>query len=217
MTLLSKVQTLIDYAKLGMFFIQASNYDGKNDRLKPLHFPNGIVKFNSNLIQYATGLTGGIVSFVSATNYAKDNTTIEYINLPKCANFGGWGSFSGMTALKECRAPSLAILANDTFVNCGNLEIFEVGALTYFSNGSAGSAMVGNPKVHTFIIGKGTSCSLYLHRQPLLTQECLHNIIDNLADRTGLTALTLQIGSDNIAKLSEEYKTKLFAKNWTLK
>jgi hypothetical protein len=211
MTPLSKVKTLIDYAKFGMWLIGAHNWDGKNDRLKSLHFPNGMRGFN-DLIQYATALTGGILSF-SGNGYAQNNTTIEYINLPKCTSIGDWGAFNGLMALKECHLPLQRRLTNNWLCNAPNLEILEVGALTLFQKGYA---MVGNPKVHTFIIGKDTNCSLYLHNCPLLTQECLHNIIDNLADATGLNALTLQVHQDVYDRISEEYKTKLTNKNWNL-
>lgn len=212
MIIRSWVKTLIDYAKFGMFMVRTNNYDEKNDRLMPLHFPKGVKKFDSGLIQYATALTGEVVSFVG-NGYAQNNTTIEYINLPKCTSMGNWAAFNACKALKECYLPSLRKLANSWLCNCSELEILEVGTLTEFNSQYA---MKGNPKVHTFIIGKDTAVSLYLQECPLLTQECLHNIIDNLADMTGAKALTLQIGSDNIAKVSDEYKLKLSNKNWNL-
>lgn len=208
---LSKVKTLIDYAKFGMFIIGANNWDGKNDRLCPLHFPDGMTGFN-DLIQYATSLTGGILSF-GGNGYAQNNTTIEYINLPKCTFMGNWAAFNGCKALKECYLPSLRRLNNTWLCNCSELEILEVGTLTEFNSQYA---MKGNPKVHTFIIGKNTAVSLYLQECPLLTQECLHNIIDNLADATGSNALTLQVHQDVYDRISEEYKTKLTNKNWNL-
>lgn len=218
MTILSKVKTLIEYAKFGMFYVQASNYDEKADRLKPLHFPKGVKHYDSGLIQYATALTGHLkqLGYGTGNGYAKNNTTIEYINLPKLTSIAGWGSCQNMYALKECRLPSLRNLECAQLVNCGNLEIFEVGSLVIFSNSGGAHAMSGNSKVHTFIVGKDTSCSLYLHYCPLLTQECLHNIIDNVADRKGTSTLTLTVHQEAYDRISEEYKTKLSNKNWNL-
>ena len=210
MTILSKVKTLIDYAKFAMFLIRANNYDGKNDRLCPLHFPK-IYNFNSGLVQYATALTGYVKTLGSGNGWCDGNDTIVYVNLPNLQTINGFAGFSRLRALKECHLPSLRNISNDNLVSCSVLEILEVGSLTYFDS----KVMQYNTAVHTFICGKDTACNLYLQYCPLLTQECLHNIIDNLADRTGTTALTLQIGS-NIAKLSEEYKLKLLAKNWNL-
>ena len=216
MTILSKVlseiKTLIDYAKFGVFFVRTNNYDEKNDRLMPLHFPKGVKRFDSGLIQYATALTGEVVSFAGG-GYAQNNTSIEYINLPKCTFMGQWSAFNGLQALKECFLPSLRVLNQYWLCNDPNLEILEVGVLTDF-NGSY--AMKGNPKVHIFIIGKDTAVSLYLQECPLLTQECIHNIIDNVADRTGTSALTLYVHQEVYDRISEEYKTKLSNKNWNL-
>ena len=79
MTLLSKVKTLIEYAKFGMFYVKAYNYDNRNDRLMPLHLPKGVQWFDSGLIQYATALTGHVKRLGVGSKYAYGNTTIEYI------------------------------------------------------------------------------------------------------------------------------------------
>ena len=211
MTILSKIKKIIDYAKFGRFIIGGFNWDGKNDRLRPLHFPCEMVNFN-DMIQYATALTGDIISF-SGNGYAQNNTSIEYINLPKCTSLGNWAAFRGCQVLKECHLPSLVSLDQEWLCQCSNLEILEVGSLTYFKSQYA---MKGNPKLHTFIIGKGTADSLFLQECPLLTQECLHNIIDNVVDRKGGLALTLTVHQDAYDRISEEYKTKLSNKNWNL-
>lgn len=208
---ISKVKTLIEYAKFGVFMIRVNNYDNKNDRLMPLHFPKGVYKFDSDLIQYATALTGHLTVLGGRNYYAMDNTTIEYINLPNAIPMG-WGTCKGMKALKECHLHSWRDINSERFYFCGNLEVFEVGSLTAFDI----QVLKESAKLHTFICGKDTNCSLYLQYCPLLTQECLHNIIDNLADRTGTSALTLYVHQEAYDRISEEYKTKLSNKNWNL-
>lgn len=56
----------------------------------------------------------------------------------------------------------------------------------------------------------------YLNKLPMRA-NVIEEIIDNLHDYSGTTKTEkLVIGSDNIAKLSESQKQKLFDKNWTL-
>ena len=211
---LSKVKTLIDYARFGMFFVRAYNYDQRNERLNPLHFPESVVLFDSDIIQYATSLTGYIKAFGYRTNYCKNNNNLEYINLPKCMSIGdGWRNFSGLTALKECRLPSLRRFEFEQLFDCSNLEILELGSLSVYDSRYP---LNGTPKLHTVILGKGTNCNLYFQKCPNLTQECLHGIIDNVADRTGTNALTLYVHQEAYDRISEEYKTKLSKKNWNL-
>ena len=49
-----------------------------------------------------------------------------------------------------------------------------------------------------------------------MTKESLVNILENLADLTGLTAKTITFGSVNLSKLTEEEKALATVKNWTL-
>ena len=67
-------------------------------------------------------------------------------------------------------------------------------------------------------VDKGYPYSLYIQHSNNYTTETLHAIIENLADMsTAETAPTLQMGTDNINKLDEEYKAMLEAKGWILK
>ena len=63
-------------------------------------------------------------------------------------------------------------------------------------------------------IGEDWAVNLYLHYSSNLTVESLHGMIENLADLTGQTAKTFQIGSTNLAKIDEEHLTMLQNKNW---
>ena len=60
------------------------------------------------------------------------------------------------------------------------------------------------------------ACNVDIVYSPLLTNESVQSIIDHLADRTGTTALTLTFHADVGAKLTEEQKATITAKNWTL-
>lgn len=62
-------------------------------------------------------------------------------------------------------------------------------------------------------IPSGWNTNFYFSGCPF-TQECLHAVIENLADLTGLTAMDFTVGATNIAKIDEEHIAMLEAKNW---
>ena len=62
------------------------------------------------------------------------------------------------------------------------------------------------------VIGKNMS----INGSPLLSNDTVQNIIDHLKDLTGATAQTLTFHADVGAKLTEEQKATITAKNWTL-
>lgn len=63
-------------------------------------------------------------------------------------------------------------------------------------------------------IGEGWAVSIYLTYSNNLTVESLHGMIENLADLTGATAKTFQVGATNLAKIDEEHIAMLQAKKW---
>ncbi|WP_294908045.1 leucine-rich repeat domain-containing protein [uncultured Ruminococcus sp.] len=65
-------------------------------------------------------------------------------------------------------------------------------------------------------LGEGFNCdNLYL-KTAKLSRETVVNMFNALADRTGLTAYTLTLGSTNLAKLTEQDILIATNKNWTL-
>ncbi len=61
---------------------------------------------------------------------------------------------------------------------------------------------------------EGWNITINLSGLNKLTQESLHKMIENLADLTGQTYQTFQVGSTNIAKIDEEHIAMLNTKNW---
>ena len=115
-----------------------------------------------------------------------------------------------MSALRICKLPKVSIMGQEAISDCPKLEYLEMGSLDSMHT----TSLRGDEALKEFVVGKGTRANLYLYHCPNLTQECLHNIVDNLADRTGLTSLTFYVGEENLAKISEDYKAKLTQKNW---
>ncbi len=91
------------------------------------------------------------------------------------------------------------------------LTSLTLGALTYTKANSFSSGK----SLTNLTIGAGTTASLHLQQSTLYSQETLHALIDNLADMTGDTSPTFQVGETNLAKISDEYLVKLEEKNWT--
>lgn len=215
MTPISKVETLIKYARFGMSMSEIL----KGNQTK-LYLPKSItsIDFSTRIgfnIEHTIGklsteVTGRVKKIGGQAAFSKG--PLKFVDLPECIECTAGAQFASATLLKECHLPKLNTVGVEMFGNCPALEILEVGSLESMGNISLQSCT----SLHTFICGEGTRCNLFLYHSTELTQECLHNIIDNLADRTGLSAYSLHIGEINIAKISDEYKSKLIEKNWKL-
>lgn len=150
-----------------------------------------------------SGLACGLFIFAKSI-YAKnvtsihDNTffggseTIELLDLPNVDTIGE-RVFYGNKAMKTVILGSLI----DT-----QPKSFQIGVLTK-------SAIVEN-----LTIGKNTTADVCVHYLTKLTQESLHGIIENLADRTGQTAGVFQAGGRNLEKIDSEHLAMLENKNW---
>lgn len=216
MTLISKVETLIEYAKYGVSMSHAHNGDGEYE----LYLPRSLGSYTTmsrdgNIINVVSGIKGKIFSFGSSNNdypmFNQPNSLCEIIDLPECIiTPGSYGIFSHLQVLKVFRMPKLKILRNAFFEGDVELETVEVGAL----DSTSSTSFSGCKNLKELVVGNGTKANLYLYHCPNLTQECLHNIVDNLADMTGLNAPTFYVGEENLAKIAPEYLTKLTKKNW---
>jgi hypothetical protein len=97
-----------------------------------------------------------------------------------------------------------------------SLETIEFGKVLTTMNSGWVNVSGERSNVTTVIIPQGWNCSTYFHSFFNLTTECLHAMIENLADLTGITSKTFSIGSQNIAKIDEEHIAMLENKNWEL-
>lgn len=217
MTLLSKVNTLIEYAKYGVSMSHAHNGDVEYELYltKSLNSYKRTKMDSTDPINFATEIKGKINVFGSYNDnypmFTSPNNICRVIDLPECGMTpGGWGTFSNLQALKMFRMPKIREVNKNYLGGCNNLEIVELGSLVTTQTDS----FSGCSKIKEFIVGKDTRASLYLYHCPELTQECLHNIIDNLADMTGTIAPTFYVGEENLTKISPEYISKLNQKHW---
>lgn len=94
---------------------------------------------------------------------------------------------------------------------CRNLETVTI---TTAKGNLSTDSFQGCTALKNITIGEGWAVNIYLHYSNELTVESLHGMIENLADLTGKTAKTFQIGATNLAKIDEAHLAMLDAKNW---
>lgn len=212
MTILSKIKTLIEYAKYGEVMCRRHNWEVVDE----VFFPRPITQVDNTVRYYYRRIKGYVKKVTDATGFFDTNSVIEEVDLPFCNSFSvnsAHGSSGGDTVsnnvVKIIKLPSLRMLQMRHFKNLQALEYMEVGAIT-----SCHASAFNNCKaLKEFYVGKNTTGSLFLQDSPELTQECLHKIIENYADMTGAAAPTFQIGEENLAKIDDEHIAMLNEKN----
>lgn len=100
---------------------------------------------------------------------------------------------------------------SNMFSGCASLETVSI---TTAKKNLSTNTFQGCTKLKNITIGEGWAVNIYLHYSNNLTVESLHGMIENLADLTGQTAKTFQIGATNLTKIDEEHINMLKAKNW---
>jgi hypothetical protein len=109
--------------------------------------------------------------------------------------------------------PNLENLNNGSFRNCTGLT-----SITFYKvlkNWHTG-ALTGCTNIETINLVDGWNTAIYVQHCPKLTQACLHDMCEKLADMTGQTAPVMNVGSTNMAKIDDEHKAIVTNKNWTL-
>ena len=125
--------------------------------------------------------------------------------------------FKGNKNIVKIDMPNVTTVTGNVIRGCYELITMIVGTLTHTERTSFTQGTPARGTLETLIIGKGTTADLYLQDSQKYSQAVLHNIIDNLADKTGQTAGIINFGDINLAKISDEYKAKLQKKNWEYK
>lgn len=205
---LDKIKTLIEYAKLGVFFCAYSR--GKTAEF---YFPRGYKEtvewqWNGGYNMYATKLSGHVKSLGGNYLFSANKPIVE-VDLPECVKLWHEADSTPNTTLKIIKLPSLRSVGNECFMSLAALEYLELGAVTSFGT----NALQGSINVKEIYVKDGTTATLYLQYCPLITKECLHKIIENYADMYGTTAPTFWVGEENLAKIDDEHIAMLNAKN----
>lgn len=116
----------------------------------------------------------------------------------------------GMMTMSEFHIPS-TIDPNPNGISSSSIyPYFHSAGLSYFYN-------LRNLKVSPGAYGLNTSAlTLYFEYCSQLTTESLANLVDNLADRTGMVANTIRFSNYHKSKLTDAQITTLQNKNWTV-
>lgn len=191
-----------------------------------------------NLMRYITGYT----NLFSGSQFPQ-NTELEFtLNSGHTTELSGL--FSGAKGLKSikliggdekvCSCTGIFGSLNDTeIIDISELKIKIGGGINFFLNDHKLKTVIGEidfsyltSTVNFFINCSGLenvrfkektlSVSLSLSHSEKLTAESIQSIIDGLADLTGGTAQTLTVHATVGAKITDEQKAAISAKNWTL-
>lgn len=166
-------------------------------------------KLNSSLdkIDTSNGINFSYM-FYASTALA----TIPQLDTSKGTNFANM--FYGCTSLVT--VPTIDISTGVSFTamfnGCANLQTV---SFTKPTNNFSQNSFHDCTALQNITVGKGWAYSIYLHYSEQLTQASLHGMIENLADLTGKTAKTFQVGTTNIAKIDASHIAMLQAKNWS--
>ena len=143
------------------------------------------------------------------------NYNLKTINMPSSLVRIETGAFVQCNSLTNITFPSgVQYLRNQAFYDCRGLKTISIPNSTKeFGNGVFSLCS----SLENVTLESGFNASgLDLSASTLYSVNTLVSMLNALADRTGLSAYTLTIGSTNLAKLSNEQIAIATQKNWTL-
>lgn len=164
---------------------------------------------------YALTVVENEVVFTTSTAGNSNQFFSHCYSLKKVLNINtddlyiGKNSFTNCVQLTEVGRVRFKLMEN-TFNGCEALTTLTLAA---DCSGLTTTTFQGCTSLKYLTVDEGFSASLYIHHSTQFTTEVLHAIIENFADMTGQTAPTFQVGATNLAKIDEEHKAMLEAKN----
>lgn len=166
----------------------------------------------SNLITVSPMDTSKVTTMVAMFNWCQSLATIPEMDTSNVTAMGAMFNFcSSLTSVPEMDTSKVTDM-NSMFSYCGSLSSvpeMNVSRATNMNGMFAGCWSLTD--LGGFI---GLKLNLELSSCPL-THESIMNVINKAADVTEAPA-TLTLGTDNLAKLSDEEKGIATAKGWTL-
>lgn len=140
--------------------------------------------------------------------------SITQITIPTNITSIGANAFQGCTGLTSIIIPSnITSIGSAAFQSCTGLTSISLpNTLTTIGS----TAFTYCSKITSVTLANGFACDLRLAAATGLSADTMVGMFNALADRTGSAALTLTVGSSNLAKLSDAQKAIATSKNWTL-
>lgn len=197
----TKVQSLLQNATLksisfpNLKIHTSSDFISNNDNLKTINLP---------LLEEHNG--GGLLTTCS---------TISSISLPSCKKINASSAFNNCYNLSYINLPVLETLHvyNSFCSNCYSLTEFTFP--NTFINLDTPQLFTGCVNLNTINLVTNWRWSLNV-KDTDLTHECIIDMFNKLKDLTGENSLTLTIGANNLAKVTDEEKLIANNKNWIL-
>jgi len=108
---------------------------------------------------------------------------------------------------------SVYVMHNNVFSFCEKLTSAVINSIHV---GIPRETFSGCKSLSNIAIANGCKKSIYIEylTSDLITQECLHAMIENLADLTGSTTQKFSVGENNLAKIDSLHLAMLDSKNW---
>ena len=147
-----------------------------------------------------------------AFNECRELNQISFPSSLRNISGGAAFAFCGFTEI--VLPEGVQSLGNYTFRSCSNLtKVYLPSSLT-----SVGTRIFQYCiKITEIVLGDNFNCNLRgLIDSTNLTVQSMVNMFTALTDRTGQDSYTLELGSTNLAKLTDEQKAIAIDKNWIL-
>lgn len=162
--------------------------------------------------------TSGAGAFLNTFQGAKTKE-LPIIDCSKASQFGNmFNSAAYIESIELVNVKATVSNWNNTFRMCYALK--SIKTLNFSAGGFNAQTFQLCSALETLeIVGVIAHNNLVLSGSPLLTRESLLNILDVLADKTADTSGTvwkITLGSDNIAKLTEEELQIAYRKGWSV-
>lgn len=182
------------------------------------NLPSSLTTINNYAFSFCCALNLDMIipegiTQISVASFQND-FMLRKVILPQSIKTIYSSAFSYCYSLKDLILPEgLNTIAGSPFIACNNLTTINIPESVTSIESTTFSTM---STLMNVTVPVGFNLSLNISSSPNMSIKSLETIIDNYADRTGLTSLTFTIGATNIAKLSQEYIEKAVNKNITL-
>lgn len=213
-----------------------STSDGSNEPMGGVFYLNPNDKGRPRNIKVINCNHNTFIESDYCGNRFSDVQTVDFINCPHITTIGTFRNWKNLMSI--ILPENITELVTHTFADCDSLQSLiippKVTTIGHYTMAScvnlvrlhlpASLSVMGTNqcnncgKLEFVTLEQGFNCNnLDISASTKFSAETLVAMFEALADRTGLIAYTLTIGSTNLAKLSEDDLDIALSKNWEIK